>query len=78
MSEVSLMTTSEVAHYFGISNNTVTKWVKQGRLPLPFSRGQGGNSWFRESIEKAADYLRADLERNLTYFNRKGRKPSAP
>ncbi len=73
-----LMTTGEVCQYFGISANTVTKWVKAGRLPAPFKRGQGGNCWFRESIEKAGDYLRDELERNMTYFNRRGRRPSAP
>ncbi len=74
--ENDLMTTKEVSAYFGISVNTVTKWVKTGRLPAPFCRGQGGHAWFRSSIEKARDYLRDDLERNMTYFKRKGRQPT--
>ena len=72
-----ILDTTGVCEFFGISRNTVTTWVRQGKLPAPFSRGRKGNVWFKESIEKAGAYLRDDLEKNMTYFKRSHRPKPA-
>ena len=30
----------QVMEFFGISTNTVTKWIKQGKLPMPVHMGK--------------------------------------
>jgi len=66
-----MLDTSGVCAFFGISRNTVTAWVRQGKLPAPLHRGRSGNVWFKSSIEKAAEFMRDDLEKNLTFFKRR-------
>lgn len=52
-------TVNEIAHYLGISNSTVRKWIRSAKIP--FSRLNGGirfdiqviEQWAKKNSEKA-------------------------
>lgn len=46
------MNSKEVREYFNISINTLTSWIKQGRVPAPTQIGRG-YKWTLGSIQIA-------------------------
>ena len=48
----------EVAKIFSISESTVVRWVKQGRLPQPIRLGVNRIVWCREEIDHGIDKMK--------------------
>lgn len=61
--------TAQVCEHFGISPNTVTAWVKRGKLPSPVFIG-GENKWLYIDILACEDMMFAAGRKNVKNFKR--------
>lgn len=76
MPERRLLTRAEAANYCGLSKQSFSKWIREGRLPKPIF---GTARWDRRSIDHALDIL-CDLrnaELNETDFDQWKRRKNA-
>jgi hypothetical protein len=48
-----LWSRSRLASEFGVTESTIDRWVKSGRLPQPWTRRRGRSLWAPEIVEPA-------------------------
>ena len=61
--------TDGVCELFGITPNTVTKWVAQGKIPSPVKFGKT-NKWLYVDLLACKDMMFAAARKNVRNFKR--------
>jgi excisionase family DNA binding protein len=47
------LTLNQVAALVGVTRQTITAWVKEGRFPKPLRIGRRRRFWDRDAVERA-------------------------
>lgn len=72
------MTVKDVCTYFGVSRNTLYRWIDKARLPTPVKMGRT-SFFFRKSIHAAEQIMQQESEQfMLRAAKRRIRAPKAP
>ena len=72
------MTVKDVCAYFGVSRNTLYRWIEKARLPTPVKMGRT-SFFYRKSIHAAEQIMQQESEQfMLRAAKRRIRGPKAP
>lgn len=64
MTDRKMINTKDVCDLLGISKNTVTAWVRMGKLPLPVPIGKE-NKWREADVLACLDMLFQQARKNV-------------